>query len=146
VDDVYTQKPHRWDVAFIRRFMLTFGPLSSVFDYLTFALLLWGLKTTQAQFQTGWFIESVLSAMLVVFAIRTRLPLTRSQPSRLMILVTAAMAAVVLALPYSPLAGVLGFTPLPPLVLLLLLAIVAVSFLAAEWTKRWFYRQAMNNL
>jgi Mg2+-importing ATPase len=144
VDDVYIEKPHRWDVAFIRRFMLIFGPLSSIFDYATFALLLWVLKANEAQFQTGWFIESVLSAMLVVFAIRTRLPFNRSRPSRLMMAVTLLVAFVVLAIPYTPLAGVLGFTPLPPLYLGLIFLIVIVYFTAADFVKRWFYRQAKN--
>jgi len=144
VDDVYIETPHRWDVGFIRRFMLIFGPLSSIFDYLTFALLLWVLKANQAQFQTGWFIESVLSAMLVVFVVRTRLPFTRSRPNRLMLGVTAIMAAIVLALPYTPLAGILGFAPLPFTYLALIFVVVALYFVSAELTKRWFYRQAQN--
>lgn len=144
VDDVYIERPHRLDVGFIRRFMLVFGPLSSVFDYLTFGLLIWVLKANESQFQTGWFFESVLSAMLVVFAVRTRLPFFRSRPCHLMLWVTLASALVVLALPYSPLAGVLGFTPLPAYYLLLLLVIVLLYFLSAEFTKRWFYRHAKN--
>ncbi len=144
VDDVYIEKPHRWDVNFIRRFMLIFGSLSSVFDYLTFALLLWVLKTSESQFQTGWFIESVLSAMLVVFAVRTRLPFMRSRPSRLMLGVTLVIAVMVMVIPYSPLAGVLGFTPLPPLYLGMLLVIVVIYFVSAELMKRWFYRQLHN--
>lgn len=144
VDDVYIERPHRWDVGFIRRFMLIFGPLSSVFDYMTFALLLWGVKANQSQFQTGWFFESVLSAMLVVFAVRTRLPFFRSRPSKLMVWVTLACALVVLVLPYSPVALVLGFTPLPLIHLLLLSLIVLLYFISAEFTKRWFYRQAKN--
>ncbi len=144
VDDVYIEKPHRWDVGFIRRFMLIFGSLSSVFDYLTFALLLWVLKGSEEQFQTGWFIESVLSAMLVVFAVRTRLPFTRSRPSRLMVIVTLISALVVMIIPYSPLAGILGFSPLSVHYLVLLLAIVILYFISAEFTKRWFYRQLIN--
>lgn len=144
VDDVYIERPHRWDVGFIRRFMLIFGPLSSVFDYMTFALLLWILKANPSQFQTGWFFESVLSAMLVVFAVRTRLPFFRSRPSKLMVWVTLAIALIVFALPYSPMAKALGFTPLPLIYLLLLLGIVFLYFISAEFTKRWFYRQAKN--
>ena len=144
VDDIYIEKPHRWDVSFIRRFMLIFGALSSVFDYLTFGLLLWVLKANESQFQTAWFIESVLSAMLVVFAVRTRLPFNRSRPSRLMIGATLLVALVVLALPYSPFAKVLDFTPLPPLYLGLILVIVTCYFASAELVKRWFYRQVIN--
>ncbi len=144
VDDVYIKRPHRWDVGFIRRFMLIFGPLSSVFDYMTFGLLLWILRANEAQFQTGWFLESVLSAMLVVFAVRTRLPFFRSNPSRWMVGVTLISALVCIALPYSPLAKVLGFTPLPLHYLFLLFVIVLLYFASAELTKRWFYRQVKN--
>jgi len=144
VDEVYIQKPHRWDVGFIRQFMLIFGPLSSVFDYLTFALLILFLRGNEAQFQTGWFVESVLSAMVVVFAVRTHLPFFHSRPSLLMIGVTLVIAVVVLALPYSSLAGVFGFTPLPLSYLLFLSGIVILYFISAEFTKRWFYRLAKN--
>ncbi len=144
VDDVYIKRPHRWDVGFIRRFMLIFGPLSSIFDYLTFGLLLWILKANEAQFQTGWFLESVLSAMLVVFAVRTRLPFFRSNPSRWMVGVTLISAFVCVLLTYSPLAAVLGFTPLPLHYVFFLLVIVLLYFGAAELTKRWFYHQMKN--
>lgn len=144
VDEVYVERPHRWDVDFIRRFMLIFGPLSSVFDYLTFVLLLWFLKASEAQFQTGWFVESVLSGMFIVFAVRTRLPFFRSHPSPLMIGITLVSAFVTFALPYSPLAKALGFTPLPFNYLLMLLVIILMYFVSAEFTKRWFYRSIQN--
>jgi len=138
VDDIYIEKPHRWDVSFIRRFMLIFGSLSSLFDYLTFGLLLFVLKTSETQFQSAWFIESVLSAMLVVF-------FARSRPSRLMITVTLIIALAVMILPYSPLASVFGFTALPLLYLGLILVIVILYLVSAELTKRWFYRQIKNH-
>jgi len=141
VDNVFIQKPHRWDVNFIRRFMLVFGTLSSVFDYLTFVVLLWWVKSTEAQFQTGWFLESVFSAALVVFAVRTRLPFTHSKPGRAMVWATLAVLLVVLLIPYSPLAAPLGFAPLPVSTLLILFGIVMLYFIAAEGTKRWFYRR-----
>jgi Mg2+-importing ATPase len=144
VDDVFVEHPHRMDISFIRRFMLIFGPLSSLFDYATFGVLLWLMKADQQSFQTGWFIESILSAGVVVFAVRTRLPFTRSRPSRAMLTVTAAVMLLTLWLPYSPLAGLLGFTPLPLPYLLILFGIVALYFMSAELTKRWFYRQLRN--
>lgn len=146
VDNAYVQRPHRMDVSFIRRFMLIFGPLSSVFDYTTFAVLMWVVKADQQTFQTGWFIESVLSAGLVVFAVRTRLPFMRSKPSRLMMAMTAIVILVALILPYSPVAHLLGFVPLPPQLLLIIFGIVALYIVAAELTKHWFYRQAKNDV
>jgi Mg2+-importing ATPase len=140
VDPIFVQKPHRWDIGFIRRFMLVFGPLSSVFDFLTFGALFLLFRADQAQFHTGWFVESVLSAGLVVFALRSRLPFARSRPSRLMLAVTGAVALVTLLLPYSPVAGLLGFKPLSPIYLLVIAVIVALYFAAAEFTKRLFYR------
>jgi Mg2+-importing ATPase len=139
VDAVAVERPRRWDIRFIRRFMLVFGPLSSVFDYLTFGALLWGLGASPQQFRTGWFIESVLSAGLVVFALRTRLPLRRSQPSRTMLAVTAVVVLVALALPFSPLADLLGFQPLPFIYLLVIGLIVTGYVATAELAKRWFY-------
>jgi len=145
VDDVYVERPRRMDIGFIRRFMLIFGPLSSLFDYATFAVLLWLMKASQQHFQTGWFIESVLSAGVVVFAVRTRLPFTRSKPSRAMLIMTAIVILITLWLPYSPLAGLLGFVPLSLPFLFVIFGIVALYFISAELTKHWFYRQAKNN-
>ncbi len=140
VDEIFIQRPHRWDVGFIRRFMLVFGPLSSLFDLLTFAVLLWLMHADQASFHTGWFIESVLSAAVVVFAVRTRLPFIRSQPSRVMMIVTLIVGVVALLLPYSPLADILGFKPLGLQALGLIAGIIILYFISAELVKRWFYR------
>jgi Mg2+-importing ATPase len=141
VDQDFINRPHRLDVTYIRRFMLVFGPLSSFFDFLTFGVLIWMAGADQVTFHTGWFVESVLSAGLVVFAVRTRLRFQTSRPSRAMLGMTALVAVVTLALPYSPLAGVLGFTPLPALYLLVIFSIIGMYFLSAEFTKRWFYRK-----
>ena len=140
VDEIFIQRPHRMDVGFIRRFMLVFGPLSSVFDLLTFGVLLGILHADQASFHTGWFIESVLSASVVVFSIRTRLPFHRSHPSRAMILVTLIVAVVALMLPYSPLANILGIKPLGVQTLGLIGGIIILYFISAEIVKRWFYQ------
>jgi len=141
VDEIFIQQPHKWDVAYIRRFMLVFGPLSSVFDFLTFGLLIWVLHAGEAQFHTGWFIESIMSAALVVFAVRTRLPFQHSRPSRVMLLATLAVIVFTLLLPYSPLAGIFELTPLPISNLLALTGIVALYFTCAEVTKRWFFKR-----
>jgi Mg2+-importing ATPase len=140
VDPVFIQQPHRWDIGFIRRFMLVFGPLSSVFDYLTFGVLLWLLHAGPERFHTGWFVESVLSAAVVVFAVRTRLPFMRSRPSRAMLAVTSLVALITLLIPFSPMAGLLGFAALP-LTYMLVVAVIVVAYVAsAELVKRWFYR------
>jgi magnesium-transporting ATPase (P-type) len=97
------------------------------------------IPTGQASFHTGWFIESVLSASLVVFAIRTRLPFLRSHPSRAMILVTVMVGLVAMVVPYSPLAGIMGFKPLGLTTLGLIFAIIILYFISAELVKGWFY-------
>jgi Mg2+-importing ATPase len=139
VDEVFVERPHRWDIDFIKRFMMVFGPLSSVFDFMTFGTLLLFVHADQAGFHTGWFIESVLSAGLVVFALRTQLPIFGSRPSRPMLIVTGMVMLVTLALPYSPLAGLLGFRPVQPAYLLVIAIIVVAYFFSAEFTKRWFF-------
>jgi len=141
VDDEYVRRPHRWDIGFIRRFMFTFGPISSIFDFLTFGVLLWVLRADQAVFHTGWFVESVLSAVLVVFAMRTRLPFFRSRPSAPLLLTALGVMAVTLWLPYAPFAGLLGFAPLPLPYLALIFAIVGLYFVTAEIAKHYFYRR-----
>lgn len=140
VDQAFVECPHRWDVNFIRRFMFTFGTLSSVFDLITFGVLLGLLRADEAHFHTGWFIESVLSALAVVFVLRTRQPINRSRPSRVMLGVAVLVGLVALILPFSPLAGVMGFTSLPVGFVLVILLIAGSYIGAAEFTKRWFYR------
>ena len=101
-DDVFVERPRRMDINFIRHYILIFGPLSSLFDFATFGVLLWLMKAGEQSFQTSWFIESIISAGIVVFAVRTRLPFLRSRPSRPMLVVTVAVMLITLWLPYSP--------------------------------------------
>ena len=138
VDEVFVRVPRRWDVAAIRRFMLVFGPLSSVFDYLTFGLLLWLARAGPALFRAGWFVESVLSASLVIFILRTQLPISRSQPSRAMLGVAAFVGIVALLIPASPLARLLGFAPIPASLLLALGAVTAAYLAVAAVAKHVF--------
>jgi P-type Mg2+ transporter len=140
VDDIFVRQPHRWDIGFIRRFMLVFGTLSSAFDYLTFGLLYWLLHAGQELFHTGWFVESVVSASLVVLILRTRLPLHHSRPGRALLAASGAIVIVTVLLPYTPLAGLLGFKPLPLLYLMAIAAIVLAYLASAELVKHWFYR------
>jgi Mg2+-importing ATPase len=140
VDADWVERPRRWDIGFIRRFMLTFGLVSSVFDYLTFGVLLWLLHASPAEFRTGWFVESVVSATLVVLVVRTRGSLLRSRPGRALLSATLAVAAAALAISYTPLGVAFGFVPLPPLFLGLMGVIVLGYVVSAEVAKRRFYR------
>src|SRR5207344_314519 len=113
VDNEMVDYPRRWNIKAIRKFMITFGLVSSVFDYLTFGVLLLLLHATPTQFRTGWFLESVISASLIVLVIRTRRPSFKSQPGRLLLMATLAVVAATFVLPYSPLSGILGLAPMP---------------------------------
>jgi len=140
VDAEMLTRPRRWNIGFIRTFMVTFGVLSSVFDYLTFGALLFLMHASVDQFRTGWFVESVVSACLIVLVVRSRRPFFASHPSRRLLAATLGAVAFAVALPLTPLARPLGLAPLPPAFLLLVAVIVALYIAAAEVTKRVFYR------
>jgi len=135
------EKPRRWNIKFIRDFMVTFGLVSSVFDYLTFGALLLALHATADQFRTGWFLESVLTELLILLVIRTRRPFFKSRPSRYLLIAALIVAGVTVVLPYSPLKGLLGFTPLSLPVLLALGGITALYITASELAKKSFYKR-----
>jgi Mg2+-importing ATPase len=141
VDPEQVAQPTRWDVSFIRRFMLFFGPISSVFDFITFGVMLWGFHAGPALFRSGWFVESLATQTLVIFAIRTRrIPFFRSRPSVPLLLAALAVVTVGAALPASPFGRMLGFQPLPGLFFLALVLMVVAYLLLIELGKYWFYR------
>ncbi|MGH3174012.1 MAG: cation transporting ATPase C-terminal domain-containing protein, partial [Streptosporangiaceae bacterium] len=141
VDPEQIARPTRWDVGFIRRFMLFFGPVSSVFDFITFGVMLWGFHAGPALFRSGWFVESLATQTLVIFAIRTRrIPFFRSRPSVPLLLAALAVVMVGAALPASPFGAMLGFRPLPGLFFLALALMVVAYLLLIELGKYWFYR------
>jgi Mg2+-importing ATPase len=142
VDSELVEQPRRWDLRFIRTFMLVFGLLSSVFDYLTFGALFL-LHTTTEQFRTGWFLESVLSASLIVLVIRSRRPFFKSQPGKYLLLATLLSAGVTLVFPFTSLGQLFGFQPLPVSTLLILGSIVGLYILTAEITKSIFYKSGL---
>ncbi len=144
VDREQVSQPHRWDLRFIRKFMLVFGLLSSVFDYLTFGTLLFLLHADPAQFRTGWFMESVISASMIVLSIRTHKSILHSKPSPYLLWTTIAIVVVTLLLPYTPLAGLLGFQALPTEFLLVLAAIIGLYIACAETVKRVFYQHVQS--
>ena len=140
VDGALIDKPHRIDLRFIRRFMIVFGIVSSVFDYATFGVLLLWLKAGQEEFRTGWFVESVVSASLIVLVVRTSQSFYRNRPGRYLLLATLGVVILTLILPLTPLSRLLGFEPLPLRLYAAVIAIVALYMVTAETAKRMFYR------
>lgn len=140
VDPEAVARPVAWDIGFVRRFMVIFGPISSIFDFLTFYVMLHVLNAGPVEFRTGWFIESLATQTLVVFIIRTRrVPFIRSSPSRAMRITPTAMAALGMLLPFTPLAHVLGFSQLPPVFFLILLGMILTYLVLVEFAKSRFY-------
>lgn len=141
VDEEYIKAPHRIDIGFIKKFMLVFGLLSSLFDYCTFGLLILLLEANEQQFQTGWFLESVVSAALIVLVMRTRLPFFKSRPGKALLLSNLLVILFVLVLPVTPLSGMFGFVALPIRFYLYMALIVAAYVFTADYVKRWFYKR-----
>jgi P-type Mg2+ transporter len=140
VDQELVERPRRWNIGFIRNFMLTFGLVSSVFDYLTFGLLLYVYHATIDQFRTGWFVESVMTELLIMLVIRTQKPFFQSRPGRYLAIATLIIAATTLLLPYSPFGALLGLTALPLSLLALIGGITLMYILTSELAKKLFYR------
>ena len=139
VDPAVAAVPAHWDVHAIQRFMLIFGPMSSLFDFATFGLLLLTLGVNEKAFHTGWFVESLFTQVLVVLVIRTRLsPFWRSRPSRPLLGAMAGALAAAMLIPLSPLGPALGFEALPPVFWLLLAILVAAYMALVELVKRRF--------
>lgn len=143
VEERYLRLPRRWEIGQVRRFMLVFGPASSVFDLVTFGLLLWVFRANPAFFQTGWFLESIVTQTLIIFSIRTQaIPFYRSHPSKLFALSLFAVILLSLALPYLPLAIGFSFVKMPPVYFVMLTGILAAYFMLVEALKEWYYKSA----
>ena len=141
VDAEWLEQPRKWEIGELRRFILFLGPTSSVFDYLTFFLMLVVFKslTNPALFHTGWFVESLFTQTLIIHVIRTdKIPFVQSRASRPLTVTSLIIAAVGAFLPYSPLANTLGFVPLPPVYWLYLLGLMAGYILLTQAVKTWF--------
>ena len=147
VDDDYLAKPRRWEVHNLLRFMLFIGPISSIFDYATYFVMLFVFHSwkTPALFQTGWFVESLLTQTLIIHIIRTaRIPFFQSRASTALILTSLTVCVAAIALPYTPLGATLGFTPLPrlywPIIVGFMIAYGTLTHLVKSWfIKRWGY-------
>jgi Mg2+-importing ATPase len=143
VDLNLLQRPKRWQIGFIRQFMMIMGPISSIYDFLTFGILLWAFHASSNAplFHTGWFVESLATQTLVVFVIRTARNPFKSRPSRLLLISVLAVVVIAITLPYTPVGRLLGFTP-PPALLLAAFAFLTVTYLLlVQAVKSWFYRR-----
>jgi len=140
VDAAQLRRPQRWNVRLIRNYMLTFGPLSSVFDLTTFAVLEWGFHAGAHEFRTAWFVGSVFTAVSALYVLRTRRPFFRSRPSRWLMLASAVVLIIAVTIPYSAVSAPLGFVPLSLPLVLILVAITLVYLIANEVTKRFFWK------
>ncbi len=139
VSDAMIAKPRRWDLDLVRKFMFVFGPVSSIFDFATFGLLLWVFHADEKLFHTGWFVESLATQVLVIFIIRTAHPL-RDRPALALVASSLFAVAVAVALPYSPLAHWLGFVP-PSAALMGAIALLTIAYLLLVFVvKQWFFK------
>ena len=141
VDMEIVERPRQWDIKCIRKFMIVFGLLSTIFDYATFGTLFFVLHSVIDQFRTAWFMESVISASMIVLVIRTRKPLFKSKPRKHLLIATLSIVGTTAILPFTPVAQIFGFTGLSPLYLLAVGVIVLLYIIAAEIVKEIFYKR-----
>lgn len=139
VDEEWVTQPQRWDTVLIRDYMLRFGLLSSMFDLLTFGALLYLFQSTPQEFRTGWFLESLLTELVIALVVRTRRPFYRSRPGNWLLISTVLVIIVALLLPYLPWSPVFGFVPLPAPLLLSMIGLTLAYVLAVELAKKAFY-------
>jgi Mg2+-importing ATPase len=140
VDNTYLSHPRHWDTTFIRNFMWVVGPVSSVFDFLMFFILLKVFGAGEELFHTGWFIESIATQVLVIFVIRTRGSPFKSRPNIALVITSLTVVLVAVVLPFTPFAARLGFVTPPPLFFMILPMMVLGYLVAVEFVKRYFYR------
>ncbi len=144
VDPEWVEKPRRWNTTFIRNYMVLFGLVSAVFDFLTFGVLLFLFHASPKEFRTGWFIESLLTELVIALVVRTRHVFFRSRPGKWLLVSTVAFIAITLAIPYLPFNAVFGFIPLPAPLLLTIIGLTVLYVVATELAKRYFYSRPDN--
>lgn len=140
VDEEYLTQPRQWDIQFVRRFMLIVGPISSIFDFLTFFIMIKVFEAEEALFHTGWFIESLATQVFVIFIIRTQRNPLKSRPNFWLTLCSFLVVAFAVLLPFTSLGQFLGFVAPPPLFFFILASMVIVYLFMVEMVKQWFYR------
>jgi Mg2+-importing ATPase len=145
VDPEWVAKPRRWNPTFIRNYMVLFGLVSSVFDFLTFATLLFLFHAAPEEFRTGWFVESLLTELVIALVVRTRHVFFRSRPGKLLLITTVIFVGVTLVLPYLPINALFGFVPLPAPLMLTMLGLTALYVVATELAKKYFYSRAAHS-
>lgn len=142
VDDSYIKRPQRWDLKMIYRYMIVFGLTSSIFDLLTFYILYAYFEVSEAQFRTGWFLESLATQVLVVFIIRTwHIPFKESMPGKKLVVSALLCLTAGWLLPYLPVASMIGFEPLPNNIMFYIISLIVVYLVAAEFVKQYIYRR-----
>jgi Mg2+-importing ATPase len=142
VDEEYVERPKRWDISFIRNFMLFLGPVSSLFDFLTFFVMLLVFAAAPSLFQTAWFIESLCTQTLVVFVIRTRRkPFYKSKPSKYLLISSLSIVTFALVIPFTPIGAIFGFVAPPPMFFVALAILLGAYLVLAEAVKNWFYKR-----
>jgi Mg2+-importing ATPase len=144
VDPEWVEKPRRWNTPFIRNYMVLFGLVSSIFDFLTFGALLFLFHASPEEFHTGWFIESLLTELVIALVVRTRRVFFRSRPGKLLLVSTLIFIGIALVLPYLPFISVFGFIPLPAPLMLAMLGLTALYVLVTELAKKFFYSRVGN--
>ena len=144
VDPEMVDKPRRWNTMFIRNYMVLFGLVSSIFDFLTFGALLFLFRASPEEFRTGWFIESLITELVIALVVRTRHLFFRSRPGKLLLVSTLIFIGITIVLPYLPFISVFGFVPLPAPLMLTMIGLTILYVLATEVTKKYFYARAAN--
>ena len=144
VDPEWVEKPRRWNTTFIRNYMVLFGLVSSIFDFLTFGTLWFLFHASQEEFQTGWFIESLLTELVIALVVRTRHLFFRSRPGTLLLVSTLIFIGITLVIPYLPFMSVFGFVPLPAPLMLAMIGLTAMYVLVTELAKKYFYSRVGN--
>jgi Mg2+-importing ATPase len=144
VDPEMVEKPRRWNTKFIRDYMVLFGLVSSIFDFLTFGTLLYLFRASPDEFRTGWFIESLITELVIALVVRTRHFFFRSRPGTLLLVSSLIFMGIALVIPYLPFISVFGFVPLPAPLMLAMIGLTALYVLATELAKKYFYSRGNN--
>ena len=141
VDEDQIRNPGKWSIRTINRYMILFGIHSSVFDILTFVMLYYVFKSTPDLFRTGWFVESILTELVILFIIRTHKSFFQSRPGKYLLWLTLIAVAATLTLPVLPFSARLGLVPLPPIYIAAITLIIILYILTGDWLKVWFFRK-----